>query len=383
MGDFLTRRTKELGIQMSEREIAEATTTMRLDENGKFTKAVYKSWLAKRTHPAVERIALVSTLSEHQLDGPVEMVNQVLSTVGTVMYASLAAIYAGEAGMNIVGCCFVGCIGGFGGGTLNNLIVGNTPVFWIKQPHILLLTIGAGIVTFFSWPIIEEQRVASEVARMEPDLQTGLVGFDGFERWLADGGEFANRLRRRCERKLGLRQREATARQVFESVDPEGRGFLRQKEVRNFLRRASIDSPLLFAVDSACLSTFAVFGARNAIARGLPPSACCAAGVIGCFGGLLRDLICRRDVALGAESFALAMGAGSSVYVGLRQLMLRGWPLPLGLRTTLAAATVLGFRCAEWFAPTPLLSTMFDMPINPPLPCFANAAVPMSTPFSK
>jgi len=361
MEEYITQRTKELGIKMSAREISETVMTMPLDEKGKFTRAMYRKWLKEKTQPEAERLALLSTLNEHQLDGPVETINRVLDPLGTMLYASLATIYAGEAGLNIVGCCFVGAIGGFGGGTLNNMMMGITPVFWMQEPHYIGLVVCGSILTFFCWPLLEEQRVAAEIVNMKPNPVTGLVEFEGFVRWYSKGGEFANRLKRRCERKLACKDG-VSARQVFEWADLNGRGHLMQEDVRRFLRRAWIDSPLLYAVDSACLCTFAVLGTRRGINRGLHPIVCCAIGVSACFGGLLRDLITRRDVALGAEGFAFAMGAGATTYVGLRQLMLRGWPLPIGLRTALAAAAVLGVRYTEYHSPGPLFGTMFDYP---------------------
>ena len=57
------------------------------------------------------------------------------------------------------------------------------------------------------------------------------------------------------------------------------------------------------------------------------------------FGGLLRDVLCGRSLAIGSQSYAFATGLGATVYVCLRELCVRGLPLPLG----------------DWFPGLPLL----------------------------
>ena len=120
----------------------------------------------------------------------------------------------------------------------------------------------------------------------------------------------------------------------------------------------ALDSRLVYALDSVSLSAFAIVGAQHGITLGMPPLVCAAGGVSVCFGGILRDLLCRRDVALGAESFALATGAGATAYVGLRQLSVSGrvGVIPLGVRMAAGVSTVLGVRALAWWnAPAPLV----------------------------
>ena len=79
----------------------------------------------------------------------------------------------------------------------------------------------------------------------------------------------------------------------------------------------------MYIMDSVAISVFAICGAQGGITRGMPLIVCAVAGVTICFGGILRDVLCQRDLALGSQSYAGAMGAGSAVYVGLRQLVPR------------------------------------------------------------
>jgi uncharacterized membrane protein YeiH len=114
-----------------------------------------------------------------------------------------------------------------------------------------------------------------------------------------------------------------------------------------------------YAVDTIALSTSSVTGAAMAISRGLHPVVCCVSGVTACFGGIMRDLICKRDVAMATQSFAASTAAGATVYVGLREAALRGVPLPLNLRVLLGAVTTIGVRIADYYADGLLLPPMY------------------------
>ena len=47
----LRRKVKELGLQMSEREITEAVASMPLDMHGRVTPSLYQTWLRQQTQP--------------------------------------------------------------------------------------------------------------------------------------------------------------------------------------------------------------------------------------------------------------------------------------------------------------------------------------------
>ena len=123
-----------------------------------------------------------------------------------------------------------------------------------------------------------------------------------------------------------------TDAQVFQWMDRDHKGFIAPEDLQILSRLSSIDSPVLYAVNSACLCMFAVSGAQSGIHRGMHPLVCTVAGVTICFGGIIRDLLCQRDVAVGAESFAVSTGLGAGTYVALRELVLRGIAVPVELR---------------------------------------------------
>lgn len=56
-----------------------------------------------------------------------------LDYVGTVSFAMSGAATAGMRGMNLLGCVFVGVIAATGGGTTRDLLLGQTPVFWLVE----------------------------------------------------------------------------------------------------------------------------------------------------------------------------------------------------------------------------------------------------------
>ena len=64
--------------------------------------------------------------------------------------------------MHVVGALLVGSITGLGVGTINNMMVGATPVGWMKDPAYLVATIAAGILGFYAWPLVERRWSAGE-----------------------------------------------------------------------------------------------------------------------------------------------------------------------------------------------------------------------------
>ena len=92
-------------------------------------------------------------------DGVLKSVPVALTTldyVGTVAFAASGTMVAGQAGMDVLGCCFVGTVTSLGGGTIRDLLLGRTPVFWFKDTSYLLLCLGTALATFFARDSLEE-----------------------------------------------------------------------------------------------------------------------------------------------------------------------------------------------------------------------------------
>ena len=67
---------------------------------------------------------------------------------GTALFSIVGTLTAGDVGMNIIGCCLVGCVASLGGGTMNHLFYGgsilgkSSSVFWVRTPAYLAVAAG-------------------------------------------------------------------------------------------------------------------------------------------------------------------------------------------------------------------------------------------------
>ena len=235
--------------------------------------------------------------------------------LGVVFFSITGAHAAGEAGMHVLGATLVGCVTAMGGGTLNGVMMGATPVGWMVQPRPLIASVLAGVTTFYGLPLAarayEEHKgpppahapEAAEMTSSAPALA-------------ANGSE----------------------------VSPPA--------VPTPLRTAT------FIMESIALAAFSVVGAQSGIIRGLPPVASAAMGITITFGGVFRDLLIQKDIALGArnQSYGLASGAGAVTYVCLRELHVRyacrvlEGGIPLGARILVGMGAALAVRVCAWQA---------------------------------
>ena len=142
-----------------------------------------------------------------------------------------------------------------------------------------------------------------------------------------------------------------------------GSGTLGVPALQQIARWEALDSPTVYAVESLALGAVAVIGAQSGIVRGVRPLASVATGVTICFGGILRDLLCQRPVAIGGQSYALATAAGASVYVALRQLVVAGWRIPLVARITLAMGTAISQRALSFWSGRGVQDSSFLAPM--------------------
>lgn len=67
--------------------------------------------------------------------------------IGTVVFAISGAIAARQHKMDIFGMFVLAFVTGVGGGTLRDVMIGSTPVFWMKQPiYVLMISVAVVIV---------------------------------------------------------------------------------------------------------------------------------------------------------------------------------------------------------------------------------------------
>jgi uncharacterized membrane protein YeiH len=72
-----------------------------------------------------------------------------LDLLGTLAFAVGGAYKAKGRQLNIVGVIFLGSITAIGGGTIRDLIIGRTPLFYLTDKNYLIICVVAGIFTYF------------------------------------------------------------------------------------------------------------------------------------------------------------------------------------------------------------------------------------------
>ena len=72
----------------------------------------------------------------------------ILDLIGTAVFAITGALVAGRKRMDTFGVVILGCVTAVGGGTLRDVVLGHSPVFWVSSPHYLAIAALAAIGTF-------------------------------------------------------------------------------------------------------------------------------------------------------------------------------------------------------------------------------------------
>ncbi|MCX5494863.1 trimeric intracellular cation channel family protein [Kaistia dalseonensis] len=78
-----------------------------------------------------------------------------LDLVGVAVFAITGALAASRKELDLVGFAFLAAITGVGGGTLRDVILGATPVFWIREPGPVILCVVAAVAVYFVAPFVE------------------------------------------------------------------------------------------------------------------------------------------------------------------------------------------------------------------------------------
>jgi uncharacterized membrane protein YeiH len=72
-----------------------------------------------------------------------------LDWFGIAIFAVTGALVASRKRMDIFGFIMLGAATGIGGGSLRDLMLGELPVFWVKEPASLMICIAVAAATFF------------------------------------------------------------------------------------------------------------------------------------------------------------------------------------------------------------------------------------------
>ena len=337
-----------------------------------------------------EKEALVNFISKIDENSFGQRMLLYIDFVSTALFAMIGTVIAGQAGMNIVGTTFVGSVAAMGGGSLNNMLTGvRGGVFWVRDWRFLAISLAVSIATFHLWPMYEES-VAEHfcvdlhlqvyeksdrglTTRISPrssttksereDVEGDGVTYEEFKEALDNNPALAKRLWDACGPKLraelgqdavlgaldGVRQSSPDGVRLLFNWLTKGGTELEPSALQLIARWEVLNSPRLYAFESVALGAVAVNGAQAGINRGVHPLASIVMGVTICFGGILRDLLCQRPVAIGGQSYALATGAGASVYVLLRQLVVAGYAIPVTVRIAIGGGTTIGQRALSYY----------------------------------
>ena len=80
-----------------------------------------------------------------------------LDWLGIAAFAASGALVASRKQMDAVGFVLIAVVTGFGGGTLRDLLLGRTPVFWLERPELLAIAAVAALVVFFGAHLVESR----------------------------------------------------------------------------------------------------------------------------------------------------------------------------------------------------------------------------------
>lgn len=72
--------------------------------------------------------------------------------------AMTAALAAGRRKMDWFGVCLLACVTALGGGTIRDIFLGHYPLFWVKNPYVLLLVCGAALFTIAIARVVDKLR---------------------------------------------------------------------------------------------------------------------------------------------------------------------------------------------------------------------------------
>lgn len=83
-------------------------------------------------------------------DAMLQTITSVLDGFGLLVFATSGALVASRKQMDIVGFALLGTVTGIGGGTLRDVLLGLTPVFWIQTPATLVICVAVSCLVFFT-----------------------------------------------------------------------------------------------------------------------------------------------------------------------------------------------------------------------------------------
>ncbi|WP_429810746.1 trimeric intracellular cation channel family protein [Ensifer sp. B1-9] len=75
---------------------------------------------------------------------------EILDYAGVAVFAATGALSASRKQLDIIGHLFLASVTGIGGGTMRDVVLGATPVFWVTNPTYLLVCATVAVILFFT-----------------------------------------------------------------------------------------------------------------------------------------------------------------------------------------------------------------------------------------
>lgn len=107
-----------------------------------------------------------------------------LQIIGTIFFAISGALSAYKKDFDLTGVMLIAFAVGNGGGTLRDVLIGATPVFWMQQPMYIFLTMLTGLVVFF---VAERFDVSSKAFLIADAMGLGVFAIAGAQKTLTYG----------------------------------------------------------------------------------------------------------------------------------------------------------------------------------------------------
>ena len=79
----------------------------------------------------------------------VETLLRWLDLAGIAVFAASGALVASRKQLDMVGFILIAAVTGIGGGTMRDLLLGRTPVFWLRDPALLAVASSIAVLIFF------------------------------------------------------------------------------------------------------------------------------------------------------------------------------------------------------------------------------------------
>ena len=80
-----------------------------------------------------------------------------LDYAGVAVFAATGALAASRKQLDLIGFIFLAAVTGIGGGSVRDLILGATPVFWVKNPTYLLVCAAVAVLVYFTAHLVESR----------------------------------------------------------------------------------------------------------------------------------------------------------------------------------------------------------------------------------